>query len=244
MSSVTTNAERGQPSPQRERALRPKDAGALIVLDRSGADLRVLMGRRSHRHVFMPGYLVFPGGRIEAADRHAPAASELDPIVEAKLLLEMRERPSRARARAIALAALRETYEEAGLVIGERGSPARPVRNGAWRPYVATGVVPALGRLALVARAITPPNRIRRFDARFFAVFADAVAATVEPPQDELVEPAWLTFAEARAHPLAEITRLIFDDLEARLAADPDLGPDGPVPLHSMRRGRRVREWL
>ncbi len=220
--------------------VRPKDAGTLIVLDRSGSVPKVLMGRRSDRHVFMPGMVVFPGGRVDNADRHAPTADTLDPIVEAKLLLEMRNRPSRSRARAIALAAIREAYEETGILVGRPGRPERAVTAGPWRPFLDHDVLPALGALRLVARAITPPGRHRRFDARFFAVFADAVAATVEPPHQELIGPAWLTFDEARAHPLPRITRFVLDDVERRLADDPDLPPDGPVPFHSMRHGRRV----
>jgi 8-oxo-dGTP pyrophosphatase MutT (NUDIX family) len=59
---------------ERERRwpnVRPKDAATLIIIDRTGRDPKVLMGRRHHGHRFMPGKFVFPGGRIEAGDAGA-----------------------------------------------------------------------------------------------------------------------------------------------------------------------------
>src|SRR5688572_13694594 len=69
---------------------RPKDAATLIVLRRDPDFIRVLMGRRSNAHVFMPGAVVFPGGRVDRSDRHGPALDELHPAVEAKLSLASR----------------------------------------------------------------------------------------------------------------------------------------------------------
>src|SRR5690606_9890277 len=96
---------------------RPRDAGTLILLDRSGNELHVLMGRRHMRHAFMPGKFVFPGGRTDPNDGRVPTASPLHPQEEAKLV---NGRTSATRARAIAMSAVRETYEEAGLLIGTR----------------------------------------------------------------------------------------------------------------------------
>jgi 8-oxo-dGTP pyrophosphatase MutT (NUDIX family) len=67
-----TNSERDQTSPDSE----PRDAATLMLIDRSGAKPKVLLGRRHAGHKFMPGKFVFPGGRIEAFDRVMPAASE------------------------------------------------------------------------------------------------------------------------------------------------------------------------
>src|SRR5260370_34465881 len=79
--------------------LRPQDAATIILIDRSSAESKVLMGRRHHGHKFMPGKFVFPGGRVEAHDRYVPVAGELDPSVESRLMQRLRC-PSRARARA------------------------------------------------------------------------------------------------------------------------------------------------
>lgn len=224
--------------------LRPRDAATLIVLRRDRSGFRLLMGRRSDRHVFMPGRVVFPGGRVDAGDRSAPALDALDPIVEAKLLDRMRNRPSPARARALALAAIRETYEETGILVGRRQAPERLPPNPAWRAFLAHGVTPSLAPLRLVARAITPPRRSRRFDARFFAAFAEDIAGEVPVPDSELQDPAWLSFEEARRHPLPRITRLILDGLDRRLAEDPELTPAAPVPFHHTRHGRFRTDFL
>ena len=87
---------------------------------------------------------------------------------------------SEARARALALAAVRETFEEAGLLIGTPlGAGAAP-KAPTWQDFFATGFRPALGRLTFFARAITPPGRPRRFDTRFFCVPAEAIVHRVE----------------------------------------------------------------
>ena len=99
---------------ERERRwpnVRPKDAATLIIIDRTGRDPKVLMGRRHHGHRFMPGKFVFPGGRIEAGDRSMPAAGALNARAETALVART-TRPSVQRARALALAAIRETFEE------------------------------------------------------------------------------------------------------------------------------------
>lgn len=225
------------------RRLRPKDAATLIVLKPDRCGYRVLMGRRSDAHVFMPGRVVFPGGRVEPGDHRVPVADALHPLVSEKLGLGLGDKGPR-RARAMALAAIRETYEETGILIGAAAQSSLRSRSRGWTPFLETGIVPRLAPLRLVARAITPPDRVRRYDARFFAVFAEAIADERAAPDDELKSPAWLTFEEARATALPQITRIILDDVEARLATDPTLSPEAPVPFHFMRRGVRVRETI
>jgi 8-oxo-dGTP pyrophosphatase MutT (NUDIX family) len=161
--------------------VRPKDAATLILVDRSAGRPKVLLGRRHQNHKFMPGKFVFPGGRVEAADRRMAKATHLDPQVEDRLTRGVR-RPSPARARALVLAAIRETFEETGLLIGLQGSPAD--RNGAtssmWAAFATAGVKPDLTNIHFVARAITPPGRPRRFDTRFFTTDASNITARVE----------------------------------------------------------------
>src|SRR6476620_10737910 len=90
--------------------IRPKDSATLIILDRSGNVPKVLLGKRHEGHIFMPGMFVFPGGRVETADAYVPAVNELDPAVTAKLV----QGASLRQVRALALSALRETFEETG----------------------------------------------------------------------------------------------------------------------------------
>ena len=227
------------------RALRPRDAATLIIVDRDGAEPRVLMGRRHHGHAFMPGKFVFPGGRIEPEDRRMAAAGALDSVVEEKLNRRV-TRPSPAFARAIALAAIRETFEETGLAIGvaEYGAPERPP-PGAWASFAAAGVYPALDGIDFVARAITPPGRVKRFDARFLVVDAQAIARRVEGaihPAAELVELVWTPLGDALALDLPNITRLALADLVAALECGLDRAR--PRPFYREVRGKRLREEL
>lgn len=223
--------------------LRPRDAGTLILLDRRGKEFLVLMGRRHMRHAFMPGKFVFPGGRTDPSDSRIPLASGLHPHEEAKLTAGT-GRTSHARARAIALSAVRETYEEAGLLIGEKGPFV--ARKAEWQAFAEHGVRPSLAGLRMIARAITPPGRVRRFDTRFLAAWKSDVAVELADggPTNELEELVWLPIADAKRIDLPEITRTMLGELEQRLADDPQLSPGGPAPLYRMVRKRFVRELL
>lgn len=225
-------------------ALRPRDAATLILLDRSGADTKVLMGRRHQRHVFMPGKFVFPGGRVEPYDARMEVAAPLPPTMEARLLKRV-QRPSPGRARALALAAIRETFEETGLLVGKTTTerPAAPADS--WRFFAEAGIRPDLSALQFVARAVTPPGRVRRFDTRFFAADAGAVARQVDGvvgDHGEFVELAWVPLTEVRHLELVTITRVIVEELETRIAAG--LDPDLEIPFYRMLHGRFVREVL
>jgi len=223
--------------------MRPRDSATLLLLDRSGGEVRVLMGRRSQKHAFMPGRLVFPGGRTDPADSRVATSDSLHPAVEAKLLAG-RGRVSPTRARAIALSALRETYEEAGLLIG-RKSPYSTTREG-WHGFAEHSVEPSLGNLRLLARAITPPGRVRRFDTRFLVAWRDDVAVELAEggPTNELEELVWLPIGETRTEETPMITRNVLGDLARRLVEDPNLDPDHPVPFYNMRNRRFVRDLL
>jgi 8-oxo-dGTP pyrophosphatase MutT (NUDIX family) len=223
--------------------LRPRDAATLILLDRDGGRMSVLMGRRHAGHVFMPGKFVFPGGRTDPDDSRVVGADGLDPLEAAKLMASTRIGASRARA--IALSAIRETYEEAGLLIG-RKQPFATNATG-WRGFAEQSVAPSLSPLRYIARAITPPGRTRRFDTRFFAVWRESVAAELPEggPHKELEELVWLPLAEAKNADIPGITRTILSELEQRLAFDPLLRPGGgPVPFYRMVHHRFTRDLI
>jgi 8-oxo-dGTP pyrophosphatase MutT (NUDIX family) len=223
--------------------MRPRDAATLMLLDRVGAEVRVLLGRRHAAHAFMPGKLVFPGGRTDPGDSRIQVAAPLHPAEAAKLSATT-ARNSAARAQAIALSAIRETYEEAGLLIGRPG-PFATGRSG-WRGFAEQKVQPALGMLRFVARAITPPGRVRRFDTRFLATWRQEVAVALPGggPTRELSELAWLPLDAAMAADVPSITRTVLGELASRLADDPELLPGGPVPFYRMAGDRFVRVVL
>jgi 8-oxo-dGTP pyrophosphatase MutT (NUDIX family) len=224
--------------------VRPRDAATIILLDRQRGRPKVLMGRRHERQVFMPGKFVFPGGRVDRCDALMNVFGSLPAHVERRLMARV-TRASEARARAYALAAIRELAEETGFLFGSReaGSPRAPTPD--WNLFAEAGVFPTLDGLAFVARAITPPGRVRRYDTRFFAAEASHVAERIDGvvgPDAELTELAWVTLPEARKLDLPPITRIVLDELEARVAKG--LHGDHPVPFFKRRNERFVREEL
>lgn len=232
-------------TPKRPAALRPRNAATLIIIDRTGRHPKFLMGKRHEGLAFMPGKFVFPGGRIEPGDRRMSVAGALSSRAEDALAKRV-SRASHSLGRALALAAIRETHEETGLFLGttEYGPP-ETVPEGSWQAFKEFGVMPDLEALHLVARAITPPGRPRRFDTRFFTIDRKAVAAEqpgIVTPTSELVELAWVSFAEARELDLPRITRVVLDELELQIAGG--FAPYLPIPFFYERSGRNVREVL
>lgn len=217
-------------APRTGKAQRPKDA-ATLILTRGERTPEVLMGRRAPGHVFMASKWVFPGGRIDRSDFTAAFADDLGPDSARRLEAEM---PAR-RARALALTAVRETWEETGLILG-RAAPSVAVA-GPWRDYRRHGALPDLSVLSYIARAITPPGRSRRFDARFFMAPAEALL-TPEPTagSGELDEIAWLPLEEARGLDLPAITRFVLDEVSERIQQ----GPRRTPPFVRMVRGRHL----
>src|SRR5579863_788060 len=107
MSESATNQKEADHHPYR----RPVDAATLILVDRTAATPKVLVGKRHDKVVFMPGKIVFPGGRVDKADGRVPLAAPIPQALEANLL-KGRPRIAPARARSLAVAAIREACEE------------------------------------------------------------------------------------------------------------------------------------
>ena len=203
----------GPPREPGRRAVRPKSAATLILIRRDGGKPRVLMGRRNSGHSFMPDRWVFPGGRMDRADYHPPVATGLRPEIQAIFDAHLKPR----RGQALAPPAVRETFEEAGLLLATP-APARP-GAGPWREFLAQGALPDLEGLDIVARAITPPQISKRFDAWFLTADADRLLSFERRPDcGELEEIAWFDFEAARALKLPNVTAAVLAEAEARLA--------------------------
>lgn len=202
------------------RPVRPRDAASLVILRGKGRRTEVLLGKRAARHKFMPNFYVFPGGRLDPTDRHVPAVSELRPAV-AELL--NRRWPTRM-ARALAVAALRETYEECGLVFGEVGDDGR--------------LRPDLAAIDYLGRAITPPASPIRFHARFFLAH-DEDAAGHLVGNGELLDLRWFGLDEALDLPLVDVTEYMLEQVSRRVAGHPMPG----TPLFVYRRGRPAARY-
>jgi 8-oxo-dGTP pyrophosphatase MutT (NUDIX family) len=244
----SSSAGQGAPGADKPQAMKPRDSSTLIIVDAIGGEPRILMGKRRMDQVFMPGKYVFPGGRVDAADRGLETVDELHEADTAKLLVEMRDTPSAGRARAIALAAVRETFEETGLLVGAPGAPSKRVEAEAWRGFYERGYMPKLSQLRFFARAITPPGRPRRYDSRFFYADVSAVALRTDVIDGELSSLDWFTFDEMRALDLPAITRVVLEDLIDRLKLDLEGGEAAAaaaaVPFYRHKGGASRRQLL
>jgi 8-oxo-dGTP pyrophosphatase MutT (NUDIX family) len=209
-----------------------RDAASLILVRRDSPEPRVLMGMRGAGARFMPSKFVFPGGALDPSDTAVPLPGALPEACARRL--DTASPPGLGRM--LALAALRETFEEAGLAIGSPDPAAAALGAqvpAGWQGFFARGVVPRLDRLRFVFRAITPPSRPVRFDARFFMAEAGDVAGDPDDfsaAEDELSHLQWITLHAARSLDLPFITAVVLAEVEARLA-QPDWPAARPVPF-------------
>ena len=224
---------------------RPVDAATLILVDRSGSIPKVLVGRRHDKVVFMPGKFVFPGGRVDVADGRVPVAAPIPKALEADLL-KGSPKITAARARSLAVAAIREACEETGLCLGRVSAGKMPALSGPWKPFADAGLLPDPSGLFLIARAITPPGRVRRFDTRFFTADASAIAHHVDGvihADAELVELVWVELGSKPLADLHPMTRNVLNELDRRLATGA-LRHDAEVPFYHFYSGKMHRDIL
>jgi 8-oxo-dGTP pyrophosphatase MutT (NUDIX family) len=205
-----------------KRPVRPRDAASLVLLREGNRGLEVLIGRRGKGARFMPGRYVFPGGRVTADDAQLWAG---EPDEDAR------------RLRALKHAALRETFEETGLVVGRMARRAPAGSNGALSPieqaYARHGLAPAPDLLRLVGRAITPTDSPIRFHARFFV--ADGSHATGDlTPCEELEDLHWHQIEGEPPGEMQNVTRFML-----RCAIDAWRGTAPKEPPLYWHRGHR-----
>ena len=224
---------------------RPKDAATLILVDRSSATPKVLVGKRHEKVVFMPGKFVFPGGRVDKSDNRVPVAASIPRELEQNLL-KGSPKITASRAKSLAVAAIREACEETGLCLGRKAHDAAPKLEGLWKPFLDAGLLPDPSGLFLIARAITPPGRVRRFDTRFFTADASTITHRVEGvihPDAELVELVWVEIGSKPLADLHPMTKNVLGELERRLASGP-LRHDAPVPFFHFYGGKMHKDIL
>lgn len=218
-----------------------RDAATLIVIDRDAMPSRALTGVRKRSLAFMPGLTVFPGGAVDKADGGIRIASDFSTETKRRVTLRT-SGLSESHARAFGLAAIRETYEETGLMLGIKGR-ASPAQHESWQAFYDNSLIPSLENLYLVARAITPPYRPRRFDTRFFTTDTTAIAHKTWPSASDLEDIAWLTLEEITAQPLAFITRQILKDI-APLFETPADNAVKTFPFYYAEGNKYYRELL
>lgn len=223
----------------------PFDAATLLLVDFKNKIPTVLMGKRNSRHSFMPNKYVFPGGRVEQFDKKVNVGSTLNIIVEEQLLKRTRS-PSPLKARSFALAAIRETFEETGLMLGRKNdvSPAL-IPNTSWEHFSTFGIFPCLDCLHFIARAVTPPEYPKRFDTRFFLADVREIGHSIDfatNPDTEFTDLIWVPLQKAKTLDIPSITEKIIEEAEIRIAGK--LSPFLSVPFFHKKRNHFVRDLL
>ena len=203
-----------------------RDAATIILVRDPTQRPHVLMGQRGARAVFMPNKFVFPGGAVDPADGGVRLAVPLAEICATRLATASTNQSSDG----LVAAAIRELWEEAGLILGAPGVWDGPVPES-WQDFAATGHLPSAAGMHFVFRAITPPGRARRFDARFFLVDASHLAGDADDfsrASDELSHLQWVAFDQVGRFDLPFITTVVLAEISAAL---PRIGAPDSVPF-------------
>ena len=208
--------------------VRPRDAASLVIHRKRRTHHEVLMGRRGSKARFKPGVYVFPGGVLERSDYHARSAGELDADIAPRLAVGN----STSKAAALAMAAVREAFEEAGLLLGIPGDVGG-VKHATWIEFRRREVAPDLGKLTFVGRAITPSFQPIRFHARFFSVDADHLEGDLSG-DGELEDLQWVRIDRPTGLELMIVQEMIMKTLNERLC-----GRDAPPQRLFFNWGRR-----
>jgi 8-oxo-dGTP pyrophosphatase MutT (NUDIX family) len=209
---------------------RPKDAASILLFDRSGDELKVLVGKRSSKHAFMPDVFVFPGGKRDTGDHRLKFSADLSDETHMALAKTIKKSAGLNRSRALALAAMRELQEETGMLCwDERGQ----------------GSGPNLSSLRFFARAITPPRQIRRFDTRFFTAFIDEIGISGPELSEsaELHDIHWLSISHKSSVKMHPITQLVLDDAIATMTQVQQSAIQAPV-THYVLRNKRFHRMI
>lgn len=214
------------------RPVKPRHAASLVIHRQGSHGTEVFMGRRHKQARFKPEVYVFPGGMVERADHAVHPVAGLDPAITEKLAVA----GSHRRAQALAMAAVRETFEETGLILGAPGAIG-PSRDSTWARFRERGLAPDLGSIGYLGRAITPSFQPIRFHARFFFVSADHLRGDIAP-SEELEDLQWVSLSRRSSLRMMEVTELMLDTLVRRLS-----GEITTAPFLSFQNGRRITAW-
>lgn len=209
------------------RPVKPRHAASLVLTRRRDGVTQILMGRRPAKAVFPEAY-VFPGGRVDPSDAAVTPSAPM--AAEALAELCARGGCTPALARALATTAIRETFEETGLILAGIGDTGR--RDGAWEHFAGLGLAPAHDRLRFLGRAITPASAPVRFHARFFLADGDDVQGEIKS-NGELSVLDWYPLTEALKLPAIDVTKFVLNEL-----ASVERGVAREAPFFRYRRNK------
>jgi len=210
-----------------------RDAASLVIIKHNDDGTAcVLMGRRHPDTAFLPNKYVFPGGRFEDSDTHVSTGGMLSSHARDHLMVSVPEGTRPETMNALALTAIRETFEETGVVIGSAHSDKTVAPTPSWQTFFDTGYQPAPSRLQFFARAITPPGRLRRYDTRFFCTSDGSIGTRGAPIDDELDDIGWVSLEDAQSRDIAGITHHILADLSRLIGAEDRRTQPAAVPFY------------
>lgn len=202
---------------------KPRDAAGLVLIRaaKKGAP-EILMGRRPAKMGFLPGIHVVPGGRVDPGD--GPAGPGLPHPGVARQL--------GPRWAAFLNAALRETFEETGILYGCRETDPDFTPPGAfWEAYRAWKWAPNYAGLDYLCRAITPVTSKRRFNTRFF-LGDGAMAAGTLTGNGELEDLAWIPTDQLGRLNLVDVTEYVLKTAIRRWDSGIPIGAEAPKLLN------------
>ncbi len=203
------------------RAPRPRIASTIVLTIGPKNNPKILMGQRAKRHDFMPDVYVFPGGRVDRGDSYVKYEGDLSPKTET--ILEAAYSPRKARA--VALAAIRETYEETALMLGvPQSARSKKHSDPSWQAFYDAGQCPTLDGIEIFGRAITPPHRHKRFDTWFFIKHLELDTPPPTSDSSELLNVGWFTFDAIKTLDCQRATVMMLQVLKRYLdgQSDPD----------------------
>ena len=207
--------------------VRPKDAAGLVLLRGSREQPEVLMGRRHKRASFLPDIYVFPGGRLDDSDRTPSGYPEkLHDALARQLAVGNRRREAMPLLRA----AVRETFEETGLLLAA-DTHAREARDQppVWQAFSALGRRPAFETMDFVCRAITPVTSPKRFNTRFFLADGADMGGTLLG-DGELEDLAWRPVEKMWSMEIVDVTEFVLREALRRWQERTAIG-SRPAPL-------------
>ena len=192
----------------------PHPAATVVLLREHAPGFQLLLMRRNRSAGFVPGAYVFPGGRVDAQDADPALVMRLERLTPAEAADRLTLPGGDPPAVAYYLAAAREAFEEATVLVARPGGRFLPDTTSGrahllrLREHLLAGVMgfaevlDDLGvgidgaALEYIAHWITPEAETRRYDTRFFAALAPAGSRSAPDPR-EMTDSLWLSPGEA-----------------------------------------------